>query len=421
MINVALVLNKQAYSSHFNVHTLSKTSFNPFYHGSALIFIKTIEGFYFVKEYSIVNRYQDEPMMYIFYIFDASFDSLQNSQVNFYKKLALGRESMFHYSYFLIDEGDVISLLTFEWFKGECNQLELVRLNTFEKFSLKWTSKLEAHEKFLDFNGCELVMALPYPCSKNGCKINRFHWGYSIFNKDRIEFSVKGISPKVFNIASKKFNFKDGYWPVRAENLLHLLDARYKYEILLLKKNTSYKQPLIYFDISSVSTNVEYNMRMATVFNELKFTFLVTPDKSYTHYEKLILPFDMYIWIYLSLTFFMTFLTIFVINRLSKSVQFFIIGKIVKNPLLNVISIFFGIPQTRLPAESFSRIILLLFTFLCLIFRIYYQGLLYKFIKNEPKRAPPKSIQDLVDRNYSIFTPYMTHFQELIEFEVDKW
>lgn len=402
---------------------MDKDKIAPEFLGSALIFVNAIEGFNYVEIYSKITRYQDQPFRYIFHIFHVTFESVKNTIIlDFYKKIIWGRESMFHYSYFLIDEGDVISLVTFEWFKSKCNQAELVTLNSFEKFSLKWSSKFEIYEKFLDYNGCELVMALPYPHADeyglDNSLGNRHHWGYSELKNNNTDFSIHGVSPKVFNIASKKFNFKDEYSSVGINYASLLKESLHRYK-LYLSKNGS--KPIVYFNILGAHNSIQHIFRRSVAFSEIKFIFLVTPAKAYGKYEKLLLPFDFETWIYLCVTFSLILSTIFIINRLSKNIQYAVYGRGVKNPLLNVFSIFFGIAQTKLPAEYFSRFILLLFVFFCLIFRTCYQGLLFKFITSEPRRPPPNSIQDLIDQNYSIYLPYFDSIKECFIDELEKW
>lgn len=69
-----------------------------------------------------------------------------------------------------------------------------------------------------------------------------------------------------------------------------------------------------------------------------------------------------------------------------------------------VVGLIFGIGQTRLPDRSFSRFILLLFIWFCLIFQVCFQSKLFEFMTSEPRRPLPKTIQDLIQRNYSMYS-----------------
>ena len=135
----------------------------------------------------------------------------------------------------------------------------------------------------------------------------------------------------------------------------------------------------------------------------------VTPAEKYTPYEKFFLPFDLETWILLTMTFIMTFLSIFIINRFSKSAQSLVYGHKVDTPFWNVISIFFGISQTKLPYKNFSRFILIMFIYFCLIFRTCFQSKFFEYMTSEPRRSPPKTIEDVIERNYSIVASRAIH------------
>jgi len=102
------------------------------------------------------------------------------------------------------------------------------------------------------------------------------------------------------------------------------------------------------------------------------------------------------------ITFALTILSIFIVNRLSKSAQNLVYGQKVETPILNVVRIFFGISQTQLPNKNFPRFILVMFIFFCLIFRTCFQSKFFEFMTSEPRRDPPKVLEDLLDREYKV-------------------
>jgi hypothetical protein len=79
---------------------------------------------------------------------------------------------------------------------------------------------------------------------------------------------------------------------------------------------------------------------------------------------------------------------------------FFFLGNF--SPAYNALGIFFGISQLQLPRESFSRFILLLFIWFCLIFRTCYQSMMFEFMTSDMQKPLPASIEDLRDMNYTI-------------------
>jgi uncharacterized membrane protein (DUF485 family) len=144
------------------------------------------------------------------------------------------------------------------------------------------------------------------------------------------------------------------------------------------------------------------NQEVTTTFDVLEEIFAITPTETYNSYEKIILPFDEMTWIFCILTFAFAFIFIFIINFASRKIQSLIYGEGVNTPAFNVVAIFFGIGQTRLPVENFSRIILMAFIIFCLIIRTAYQGVQFDMLTKDMRKPIPKTISDLKDMGYVI-------------------
>jgi hypothetical protein len=281
-----------------------------------------------------------------------------------------------------------------------------------------WIRKLKAYEKFLNYNGCELKMMLPAISSMH--HLNSYHWGFVVLDKKPpAGFTVYGITPLIFQIAGKKYNYTDIYVPVRVYKRDWIMNFDYK-NVTAVGTKHLIVDPNVYFDITGVHLD-RFTHKMTNVFTDIKYNLFVTPGDPYTPYEKLFLPFDLITWILLAATFGITFLTIFIINRLPRSARSFVYGSKIFTPTLNVISIFFGISQARLPTENFSRLILILFVFFCLIFRTCFQSKSFEFLTSEPRRPPPRTLEDLKAQNYTIYTLFKGAFEEIIQDERDDW
>jgi hypothetical protein len=79
------------------------------------------------------------------------------------------------------------------------------------------------------------------------------------------------------------------------------------------------------------------------------------------------------------------------------------------NPAHNVIRIFFGIGQTQLPRKNFSRFILMLFIWFCLIFRTCWQSMMFELMTTDMRKPMPESVEDLREMNYTIVILNTTH------------
>jgi hypothetical protein len=148
--------------------------------------------------------------------------------------------------------------------------------------------------------------------------------------------------------------------------------------------------------------NHQPNYHITSTFNDVFFIFTVRPAEYYSNFEKMALPFDTLTWYFLIITFSLAFATIFCINRLPPRIQVMFYGIGVKTPALNVLTIFFGVGQARLPSLHFSRIILMAFIIFCLIIRTAYQGVFYEMFMSDIRKPWLKNIAELVEKNFNI-------------------
>jgi len=325
---------------------------------SAIILSFSCQDLAFVNFFFFLSNLFTQDFKFLIYVEDCKLDLLENNINHFIKNLQLTihKGSIEQYEYLLINDGDFLYLATVEWFtKVACNQVQLKVLNSFNKITQKWTNKLENYEKFQDFHGCNLRMWIP-PDSK-----------------------FTGLAPHVFIDISQKYNFKP-------------------------KFQAKDEEAEVCFNVFRLGPDMYWTVHFTSSFMEIRDIILVTPGDLYSPYEKLWLPFDDLTWKLLLSTFFVAFIIIFLVNQLKKSVQDIVYGVNVHKPALNVLSAFFGIAQYKVPRKYFSRCLFIIFVYFCLIFRTCYQSKLFEFMTSEPRHPPPKSIADLRNRNYTMYT-----------------
>jgi hypothetical protein len=95
-----------------------------------------------------------------------------------------------------------------------------------------------------------------------------------------------------------------------------------------------------------------------------------------------------------------------------KVFQDFIYGYTRGTPAFNVVSIFFGIGQQKLPKSNPPRIVLMTFIMFCLVIRTAYQGVLFEMITSDMKKTNPASIEEMFERNYTVYFPSMFFVHE---------
>jgi ABC-type amino acid transport substrate-binding protein len=132
---------------------------------------------------------------------------------------------------------------------------------------------------------------------------------------------------------------------------------------------------------------------------------LVIPKgEKLTPMEKLVRPFKQLVWILLLIAFAVGLLVIFVINHKFRQLRSFVFGEKVKQPVLNMLIVIIGSQQTVLPRRNFARFILMMFIILCLVLRSIYQGSLYQFLQSDGRHKEVQSIQDIIERGFTVLT-----------------
>ena len=114
---------------------------------------------------------------------------------------------------------------------------------------------------------------------------------------------------------------------------------------------------------------------------------------------------------------FSSYVLALVINLLPRHVKIFMKSEIIKMPVLNITSVFFGIPMHHFPISSLLRYFFTLVLFFCLIFRTAYQGLLFELMTNDKHKLTPQTINELVERNYTIYTPRILIYYDQPRFD----
>ena len=312
-------------------------------------------------------------------------------------KLTIHRGLIESFEVLLVNDGKFLYLASIEWFSSDtCNHPHLKILNIFNKSIQKWNHKLLNYQKHQNYYGCELVMLL---YNRSGGE----KWGSYQSDPKTNSIQPFGLTPEIFILMSKKFNFVPYFQPGNITRPVSIFQE--SNTATLIRINRTIKVPNVCFEVIRFSDNIKVTTQSTASFLEVRDIILVTPGELYSPFEKLFLPFDDWTWQLIVLTFLTAFVAIFVINRLPKIFQMTIYGENVTTPVLNVVSSFFGISQVKLPGKNFPRFILIMFVLFCLIFRTCYQSKLFEFMTSEPRRPPPKSVDDLIERNYTMYVP----------------
>ncbi|KAG5676554.1 hypothetical protein PVAND_006379 [Polypedilum vanderplanki] len=254
-----------------------------------------------------------------------------------------------------------LRLIAPTWFKF-CDKFAFPVINSFNMKTRKWNKPLVYFDKFKNLNGCSFYAEIPH------CELQ-------ILRKSQRK-DTYCIESQLLKIFGKQFNFKPKF--VAERSYLDIYDKDY-YQT---------KRCII----------APFKMEI--------FKFSIPPAEIYTSYEKLLFPFDFMTWILLLGTFGTAFTAIFIVNHLSRRWQDIVYGEGIRMAAYNVVGTFFGISQSRVPRANFPRMLLILFIGFCMIFRNAYQGVFYEMLTTNMSKPQPKSIQDLVDGEFTLRVRY---------------
>lgn len=361
--------------------------------------------------YALLSAYPHE-FRFVIYIHNCTFKDLYTNELLSHKMLSIYHGRIELFEYILINTGQALHLLTIEWFTPHlCNQAEYIVLNTFIIPEKRWKQEFKSYQKFENFYGCELTMLIP-------CKANMF--GRIDYGNDDF-LSSKGTVPDIFKAMSKKFNFLTSFQPADFGYPQEPFDRLPKIKKYMLPIDGEIKKPLVFYDVIQLSSIEDTRVHLTAPITCIKNIIIVTPGELYTPYEKMILPFDRMTWIFLITTFTIAIMSILIINQCTKRVQEIVYGNS-DTPTLNVLRIFFGIAIVTLPNKDFARKLYILFVMFCLIFRTCYQSKFFEFLTSERRQDPPKTVDDLIARNYTLhFGIRSIYIEEAVLDDVNQW
>lgn len=384
----------------------SSCIFQPIYH-QIIIFIGSIQSLIcFTEQFKIIVH--QNQINNIAIIEESLVPELNkfHSKIN---RLNLLSSSIFQHTNFIINYSEWIELSRFEWFTpNSCNFPNFTLMNLYHKSIKQWNRPLSMTKKFVDFQGCELVLMMPVLRSLIDPNI----WGYAVAIEGSRTYKVHGIIPKIFEIASKKYNYKDEYQPVRPHYEISFISNPLVDNIEPIHINGTYREPNVcieFIDKRLISQFVF--IRYTVPFAEISRKFLITSSELFTSYEKLYLPFDLKTWILIVVNLFVVFILTFMNKKLSTMFEDFIYG----TSALKVLRMLFGVPQIEKTYKNFSGQVMIFFVLFCLIIRVCYQSKIFQVMTSDQRHLQPNTIGDLIDRRYNFFTPIHDEDFEYLE------
>jgi hypothetical protein len=258
------------------------------------------------------------------------------------------------YSYFVVETKQEVQLKTFEWWTEDaCNETQLVTINSFNKKSQKWKFPLKIPQKFTNFHNCSFVV------------LTSMHRTYTLDN-------LIDLNENYFD--DGKFGDRLAWRQVLDGLLMSIFAEKANYTaIQVLTKNDPGLQ-IYQVTEPYADKNLIHKGENTQPYYNVDEVMVIPISASYNNYEKMLFPFDKTTWVLLIVTFCIAIFLVWIIKLLSIEHQILIFKVRIQASFIDVLSIFFGVAQTRQSTTFVTRFIFLIFIFSCLIFRTAYQG-----------------------------------------------
>lgn len=144
-------------------------------------------------------------------------------------------------------------------------------------------------------------------------------------------------------------------------------------------------------------------MDPSVVYFSFPVIMAIPPGERLTAYEKLLRPFELYVWIAVLVTVATAVLVILVFDLKLKKFRAFVWGSNIRVPIMHMLVAIFGGSSQKLPRRNFARYLLMMFLLFCLVQRSVYQGLLYIYMKSDGRHREVQSIDEMVDKGFKFY------------------
>lgn len=258
-----------------------------------------------------------------------------------------------------------------------CKSTRTIPINAFTTSSMNWTTNKFFSEPMKDFKNCSML------------------FGYAI---DRpASYKSRGQNGKVENIG---YNVQ----------LIKTIASKLKFKCKFTRpEETSYGQLIVPPSMEmNLVTKVLTPVNIRRTFTTQPYVYetlslLVPPGAAYSSFEKLFLPFEIEVWIWLAVTLVVAVAIITSVNLSPLAVQEFVFGANVSTPTMNLWVAMSGLGQFILPKRNFARFILMMYILLCLVIRTAYQGKSFEFLQQTMLKKEVQTIQEMIDRNFTLY------------------
>lgn len=293
------------------------------------------------------------------------------------------KKFIFNVNIFRIDKssykGNLFTFLPFK--ENSCDDVTPVMINEFDR---KWKTDIFFPKKFKNLNKCPI---------KAGTVDIKPAVIVGKFNK------TSGFEIDILNNFATSLNFSVHFTLYPPETMLKIKNNSVTQ---LMAEVYNRKVDLIFGLYSLQKSRMDF-------LSETKFLYfdsiiaVVPPAVLIGSLQKLLLPFDFFTWIALSVVLSISIVVIFFLKLCFKKHRDFIVGRNTRNHFLNLWNVILGGSLHNLPQKNFARFLLMCFVIFCLIIRSSYTGSLFNNIRKDISEREIKSISELDEMEYTFY------------------
>lgn len=290
----------------------------------------------------------------------------------------------------VFDAGDGgIMIKTFIPFHSEmCNDTTARLINVFRNGSFTNDSEDFFKAKMRNLHNCSIRVAIS----------NNSEPAVITQTKPDGTYRLSGSNINIIQVISESLNFSINYTYLGLES--YVFDSGSS--VGALNSVTKGDADLSLSDWWLVTDRLKF-LSASIPYQSDKFIFIVPPGLSLSAFDKLILPFDPLVWIFVLAVLLIGFLVISIVKCRAKNIQNFVFGANIQHPFLNMLIGLIGGMQIKLPKRNFARFLLMIFLMYSLIMRTLYQGSYYKILKSSKHHKLVESIDEMLAKDFKFY------------------
>lgn len=281
---------------------------------SAFLLFDNAKSYIDFHERVYLNNFYYKTFYFLVYILNID----ETLRLNMFQSITRSGNKIFRFETFLIRENEnSLKLITFETFQQQnCDSWQRSEVNQFDEHLKNWKNREIFIEKFFNFNGCEIVAAAVFPEEPS--------FDAKFDDEGKLK-EVSGYEATINQLISKFLNYNLSFNPFNA-NTGQLYDETLQIDFVIRT------------GLVRLQDQNDLHMKLMTTqaFMVKNQIILITKSPRYSQFEKLFMPFELDVWIWLSATYVIAVFTITVLTFFSRRFQDFVFGSKVRTPIMNL-------------------------------------------------------------------------------------